>query len=275
MAADLPYNWERVKKYPQLIGDFIWSAWDYLGEACIGDWTYHSYKGLPLLAGQGMIDITGKPLAAMAYLQTVWGLRHLPFIAVSPLNHADERPSTGAWQFTNAIDSWSWHGFEGKKATVEIYSDADAVRLELNGEPLGTQKLKNFRSVFRVNYTPGIFTAIALAADSQEISRSSLTTAGREMILTVKDESPAGELHFIPIEFTDSNGNLLPYVEQPVTVKTEGCQLMGLGSALCKTDERYDGDTFTSYRGRLLAVVLGHGSLTVTSQNVRTVSLEV
>ena len=65
MVADLPYNWERVQKYPQLLGDFVWSAWDYLGEACIGDWTYHSYNGLPLLAGQGMIDITGKPLASM------------------------------------------------------------------------------------------------------------------------------------------------------------------------------------------------------------------
>lgn len=61
MVADLAYNWARVKKYPQLIGDFVWSAWDYLGEACLGDWTYHSYEGLPLLAGQGMIDITGKP----------------------------------------------------------------------------------------------------------------------------------------------------------------------------------------------------------------------
>lgn len=72
MAADLPYNWERVKKYPQVLGDFVWSAWDYLGEACIGDWTYHSYKGLPLLAGQGMIDSTGKPLAAMYFMQVVW-----------------------------------------------------------------------------------------------------------------------------------------------------------------------------------------------------------
>jgi len=51
-----------------------------VGEACIGDWTYHSYKGLPLLAGQGMIDITGKPLASMAFMQTVWGLRKKPFI---------------------------------------------------------------------------------------------------------------------------------------------------------------------------------------------------
>ena len=275
MAADLPYNWERVKKYPQLIGDFVWSAWDYLGEACMGDWTYHSYKGLPLLAGQGMIDITGKPLASMAFLQTVWGLRQTPFIAVSPLNHAGETPSTGAWQFTNAIDSWTWHGFEGKRATVEIYSDADAIRLELNGKRIGTRKLKNFRSVFRMSYMPGVLTAIALTANGQEISRASLTTAGWEMILTAKDETPAGEQHFISIEFTDQNGNLLPYVEQPVTVRTEGCTLLGLGSALCKTDERYDSDKFTSYRGRILAVVQGQGRITVTSENVLPVSLEV
>ena len=121
MAADLPYNWERVKKYPQLVGDFVWSAWDYLGEACMG-WTYHSYKGLPLLANQGMIDITGKPLASMYFMQIVWGLRKEPFIGVRPLNHAKEAPSTGAWQFTNAIDSWSWQGYEGEKAVVPMPS---------------------------------------------------------------------------------------------------------------------------------------------------------
>ena len=146
MAADLPYNWERVKKYPQVLGDFVWSAWDYLGEACIGDWTYHSYQGLPLLAGQGMIDITGKPLAAMYFMQTVWGVRREPFIGVRPLNHAKEKPSTGAWQFTNAIDSWTWHGYEGTKAVVEVYADAASVRLEQNGKEIGTRPVKKYKA---------------------------------------------------------------------------------------------------------------------------------
>ena len=142
MVADLPYNWERVKKYPQVLGDFVWSAWDYLGEACIGDWTYHSYKGLPLLAGQGMIDITGKPLASMYFMQIVWGLRKEPFIGVRPLNHAKEEPSTGAWQFTNAIDSWNWPGYEGAKAKIEVYADAAAVRLKRNGKEISTKPVK-------------------------------------------------------------------------------------------------------------------------------------
>lgn len=260
MVKDLPHNWPRVKKYPQLIGDFVWAAWDYLGEACIGDWTYHSYPGLPLLAGQGMIDITGKPLASMAFMQTVWGLRKKPFIAVSPLNHAGEIPSKGAWQFTNGIDSWTWHGYEGKKATVEVYTDGAAVRLELNGKSLGLQKVKNFRAVFRAAYLPGRLTAVALDSGGREMSRFSLATGGREIRLTARLETYR-ELTFVTVAFTDEHGVLLPYVEQPVSAKAEGLCLLGFGSALAKTAERYDGDTFTSYRGRVFAVVKGKGKI--------------
>ena len=183
MVADLPYNWERVKKYPQVLGDFVWSAWDYLGEACIGDWTYHSYKGLPLLAGQGMIDITGKPLASMYFMQIVWGLRKEPFIGVRPLNHGKEAPSTGAWQFTNAIDSWSWRGYEGETAIVEVYADAAMVRLKLNGKEIGTKPVKKFKTLFKLPYSPGTLTAEALDAQGKVISKHSLITAGKETVL--------------------------------------------------------------------------------------------
>ena len=286
MAADLPYNWERVKKYPQVLGDFVWSAWDYLGEACIGDWTYHSYKGLPLLAGQGMIDITGKPLAAMYFMQTVWGQRKTPFIGVRPLNHAKEKPSTGAWQFTNAIDSWTWHGYEGTKAVVEVYADAASVRLELNGKEIGTKPVKKYKAIFRTAYIPGTLTAAALDESGREISRHSLCTGGKEIKLSVvpnkKVLKPDGQsLCYLPIEFTDENGELIPYIEQPVTVKAEGAgKLQGLGSALCKTDERYVSDTFHSYRGRLLAVVragtdTGTVTVTVTSGAMKPIKMEL
>ena len=177
MVADLPYNWSRVKKYPQLVGDFVWSAWDYLGEACIGDWTYHSYKGLPLLAGQGMIDITGKALASMYYMQIVWGLRKKPFIAVSPLNHADETPTKGAWQFTNAIDSWSWEGYEGVKTTVEVYAAGESVRLFLNDRLIGCRRLKKFKSSFSLVYQPGVLRAEALDTNGNVIAQHFLGTA--------------------------------------------------------------------------------------------------
>ena len=286
MAADLPYNWERVKKYPRLLGDFVWSAWDYLGEACMGDWTYHSYKGLPLLAGQGVIDITGKPLAAMAFMQVVWGLRKAPFIGVRPLNHAKEAPSTGAWQFTNAIDSWSWQGYEGTNAIVEVYADAAAVRLRLNGREIGKKAVKKFKTIFRLPYEPGTLTAEGLDENGQVISSHSLHTAGEETVLTVKPErtvlwANGQDLCYIPIEFTDRAGNLKPYIEQRVELMAEGAvTLAGFGSALCKTDEVFYKSYHNSYRGRCLAVLRagnapGNASITVKSSDMEPVTIEV
>lgn len=285
MVADLPYNWERVKKYPQVLGDFVWSAWDYLGEACIGDWTYHSYKGLPLLAGQGMIDMTGKPLASMYFMQIVWGLRKEPFIGVRPLNHVHEKPSTGAWQFTNAIDSWTWHGYEGTKAVVEVYADAASVRLELNGKEVSTKPIKKYKTMFKLPYAPGELTAVALDANGKELSRHSLQTGGKEIKLTVTPDkqvltADGQSLCYIPIEFTDESGELIPYIEQSVSVRVEGAaKLQGLGSALCKTDERYVDNTFHSYRVRLLAVLRaetepGMVKITINTKNMKPVEVE-
>lgn len=286
MVADLPYNWERVKKHPQVVGDFVWSAWDYLGEACIGDWTYHSYKGLPLLAGQGMIDITGKPLASMYFMQIVWGLRKKPFIGVRPVNHANEAPSTGAWQFTNAIDSWSWQGYEGTKATVEVYADAAAVRLKLNGMEIATKPVKKYKAYFKLPYQPGTLTAEALDEQGKVVSSHCLTTAGVETVLTVKPEKKVlrannQDLCYLPIEFTDNAGNLKPYVEQRVEIDVSGAAaLAGFGSALCKTDEVFDKNYHDSYRGRALAVLRagnapGKAFITVNSTGMEPVTVEV
>jgi len=285
MASDLPYNWERVKKYTQLFGDFVWSAWDYLGETCMG-WTYHSYKGLPLLANQGMIDITGKPLASVGFEQVVWGLRKEPFVAVRPLNHAKESPSKGSWQFTDAIDSWSWQGFEGQMATVEVYADANKVRLLLNGKRIGAKKINKYKALFKAKYYPGTLTAEALDKKGRVISSYSLTSAGDETVLTVRPDktvltADGQSLCYLPIEFTDINGNLKPYIEQRVEIEAEGAvSLAGFGSALYKTDELFDKPYHDSYRGRALAVLRsgcepGKAVVTVKTEGTEPVTIEL
>ncbi len=285
MVGALPYNWPRVQKYPQLIGDFVWAAWDYLGEACIGDWTYHSYPGLPLLAGQGMIDITGKPLAAMAFMQVVWGLRKKPYLCVRPLDHAGEIPTTSAWQFTNAIDSWSWRGFEGKKALVEVYSPGERIELYLNGRRIGRKKLKEYKAVFKVEYQNGVLRAVALNEKGERLAEHCLATGGAETRLTLRAEKKKikrGELAFVAVEFTDDAGELKPYLEKSVKIVAgNGLERLGYGSALCKTDELFASDTHTTYRGRAFAVFQGKqtGVFTVTAScggvPAATVSIEV
>lgn len=233
-----------------------------------------------------MIDITGKPLASMYFMQIVWGLRKKPFIGVRPVNHAKESPSTGAWQFTNAIDSWSWQGYEGTKATVEVYADAAAVRLKLNGMEIATKPVKKYKAYFKLLYQPGTLTAEALDYKGDVISNHSLTTAGTETVLTVRHEKTVlrannQDLCYLSIEFTDGKGNLKPYFEQRVEITVDGAvTLAGFGSALCKTDEAFDKNYHNSYRGRTLAVlragnIPGKATITVKSEGFEPVTVEV
>ena len=270
-SGELPYNWERVKKYPQLLGDFVWAAWDYLGETCMG-WTYQSYQGLPLLAGQGMIDITGLPLAQMAFLQVVWGLRREPYIGVRPLNHAKETPSTGAWQFTNALPSWTWQGYEGVKATVEVYADAAMVRLTLSGKEIETKPVKAYKAIFRLPYEPGTLRAEALDAQGRLLAASELITGGEETKLSLRPETKTvepGGLVYVPVEFTDQDGAIKPFIERRVDLSVENGELLGFGSALYKTDEVFDKTWHDTYRGRALAVVRAGkpGTITITARS--------
>ena len=276
MASDLPYNWERVKKYPQLFGDFVWAAWDYLGEAGIGDWTYYSYKGLPLFAGSGMVDATGTPGAQMKFMRVVWGLQKM-CLCVRPVDHSGERPKKSSWRFTDAIESWNWQGYEGKKTIAEVYADAYAVRLELNGKKLGQKRVKAYKALFHVRYRPGTLMAVALDEKGRELSRTTLRTGSGRTELRVnagKRVLKKGELCYAEIAFTDGKGNVKPYIEQPVTLHLAGggAELAGFGSALCKTDETFSSLTHTSYRGRALAVFRakekGRTEVTVSSGGV-------
>ena len=285
LVSDLPYNWERVKKYPQLVGDFVWAAWDYIGEVCMG-WTYHSYKGLPLLANQGMIDILGYETASMGFMRVVWGLRKEPYIAVRPLNHASERPSKGSWQFTDAVPSWAWPGYEHTPAVVEVYSPGEKVRLSLSGRTVAVGKLKDYKALFSVEWEKGTLRAEALDKDGNVISSSFLSSGrgGRKLRVTPSRRvlrAGTDDLSFVTVEFTDDEGLLLPAVEQSVDLETDGnISILGFGSALYKTDETFLENHHVSYRGRLLAVFgaggkAGKTAVTFKSAGVNPVTIEL
>lgn len=279
MVKDLLYNWSKVKTINGLIGDFVWAAWDYLGEAGVGDWTYYSYKGLPLLAGSGTIDLIGNITAESEFMQRVWGLKKEPFIGVRPLNHVKEVPFKSAWRFTDCIASWNWQGYENKKAIVEIYADAQYIELILNGKKIGKKKIKDFKAIFKVKYKSGTLKAVAYDKNKNKISESELNS-GKTVKLTVtadKTKLKADELSFVEIKFTDENGNIVPYIEQRVELQTvgESVKLSGFGSAQVKTDETYIKPYHNSFRGSCLAVfraseLKGETNIMIKSKNYLT-----
>ena len=260
---DIWKNWQMVKKYPYLIGDFMWTSWDYLGEAGIGAWSYTG--GMPfnrpypwILAGAGVIDILGIPDGSCKYASTVWGLEGNPVIAVKPVNHPGVRPSKSVWRGTNAILSWSWAGCKGNKAEVEVYSDQAQVELLINGKSVGQKKVKECKAIFKVKYQPGTVTAVAYDASGRETGRSELISADAPLKIAVRPEkchAKPGEVVYVPVNIEGANGVVESNADRKLTVTVEGGELLAFGSANPCTEEQYHTGSFTTYYGRALAVV--------------------
>ena len=272
---DIWKNWQMVKKYPYLVGDFMWTSWDYLGEAGIGAWSYTG--GMPfnrpypwLLAGAGVIDILGNPDGSCKYAGTVWGLQDNPVIAVRPVNHPGVRVSKSVWRGTNAVLSWSWAGCSGNKAVVEVYSDQAEAELFINGKSAGRKKLKECRAIFKVKYEPGTVTAAAYDASGRETGRSELCSADSGLTVAVRPEKTVakpGEIVYVPVNIEGSNGVVESAADRLLTVAVEGGELLAFGSANPCTEEQYHTGSFTTYYGHALAIVRAgeSGSVKITA----------
>ena len=271
VPQDIWKNWEMVKKYPYLVGDFMWTSWDYLGEAGIGAWSYTG--GMPfnrpypwVLAGAGVIDIIGVPDGSCKYAATVWGLESAPVIAVRPVNHPGVRVSRSVWRGTNAILSWSWANCAGNKAEVEVYSAAAAVELLLNGKSLGKKKVKECKAVFKTKYAAGTLTAVSYDGSGRELARSELRSANGPLSIAVRPEKEVvnpGEVVYVPVNLEGSNSIVESNADRRLTVTVEGGELLAFGSANPCTEEQYHTGSFTTYYGRALAVVRARASGTV------------
>ncbi len=280
---DIYKNWEQVKKLPYLLGDFMWTSWDYLGEAGIGAWSYTG--GQPfnrpypwVLAGAGVIDICGTPDGSCRYASTVWGLEKAPRIAVKPVNHPGVRPSRSVWRGTNAIESWAWSNCEGNKAEVEVYSDAHTVELLLGSKRLGKKKIKECKAIFKTRYTPEVLTAVAYDAEGKELGRSCLQPAKGALKLRLQPEESHSDIVYIPVEIAGENGVVESNADRKLTVTLEGGELLGFGSANPCHEEQYHTGSFTSYYGRALAVVRKTSeklSVTVSGSGLAPVTAEI
>lgn len=270
---DIYKNWQMVKKYPYLVGDFMWTAWDYLGETGIGAWSYTPDgkafdKPYPwLLADVGALDLLGNPNGELFLAQAAWGLLKKPAIAVQPVNHHGIKPAKSVWRGTNALPSWSWQGCEGNKAIIEVYADAATVELLLNGKSLGKKKIKDCKAIFKTKYAPGTLTAVAYDAGGQELSRNELKSASGSIRLVAEPEETAvkaGNIVYIPISLVGQNGVLERNADCKLTAAVENGELLAFGSANPRTEERYDSGNFTTYYGCAMAIVRAGQAGTVT-----------
>ena len=265
--SKLAKNWALVEKLPTVLGDFVWTAWDYLGESGIGKNSYmdepagFNMNAWPMrIAMCGTVDINGVPQPVAYWRQIVWGLRKEPYINVCPPEVFGRQVRlNGNWNWSDRRGTWTWKGDEGKQMDVDVYSGADTVELFINGKSQGVKKVGEdyaFMAKFQVVYEPGEIRAVAVKGD--EKTEFALRTAGTPE-LAVAVENPEikvlTEVGYIDICLQDGNGIVDPTAKAAVTVEVEGGELAGFGSADPESHENFTGSTACTFRGRALAAV--------------------
>ena len=264
--ADIVRLWDVVTKNPHVLGDFTWTGYDYLGEAGCGIFHYDGGVNFSAhwpdrLAGIGDIDILGdrKPISYLR--QAVFGIGNTPAIGVLRMDKEIEMAGKTPWMWKDNIASWTWHGYEGKAASVDVYANADEVELFLNGESFGKQKVVGtYIATYNIPYRPGRLEAVSYV-DGKEAERTMLLTAEESVRLKIevnRTELPAdGEsLAFVKIRLTDKDGNFNRQQEKAVTVKIEGnAVLQGFGSANPSCVGSYQDYIWNTYDGTAMAVI--------------------
>lgn len=263
---DIDLLWEKVKAIPQLIGDFTWTGWDYIGEAGVGHTNYEgksefsvNYPGF--LAYCGDMDITGyrRP---MSYLrEIVYGLRKEPYISVQNPEYFDLPVKCTSWAEPETVESWTWHGYEGKPVRVTVYACDEEIALLINGKEVGRKKVERNRAVFETTYAAGEIKAVGYT-NGKKTQSFTIKTASENVRLSVeysKDTLALGEeLCFVEVQFVDENGVKAMQDGVPIKVTvTENAELIGFGSADPRSEEEFVDCIHTTFNGRALAVIRG------------------
>jgi beta-galactosidase len=268
MPYDIVNNWRLVESDQRIIGDFMWTSWDYLGECSLAAWSDDPTpvsKPYPwLCADTGALDLLGDPTGEAALAKTMWGDPTSPLLFVRPADLP--RPYTAPWRGTNSVPCWSWRGSEGNLTTVEVYTRAPIAKLYLNGRHQGTRRVRDFHADFRVRYEPGELIAVACTAEGLELGRSVLKSAEGLLDLRLTVESCDAGVAFVRVDVTDSTGTVEGSAYDEVSVRVTNGELIAFGSAAQKSTCSYVRGTFPLRYGRGLAVVrMSQGECTVSA----------
>ena len=216
-------NYRKVQDEPWVIGDFVWTAIDYLGESGIGRWYYDGdvpgeHWERPLYpwhaAYCGDIDLTGQRKPISHYRSMLWnqnGERLRERLRVGASAGVDDGTSgmqlymavrepegyngqvkTTLWGTWPTFESWTWPGHEGKNIEVEVYSRNPKVSLYLNDQLIEEKETSECKAVFTLPYQPGILRAEGAPLLSPEGDDAS-PRGGREGAITLQtaDEAKA------------------------------------------------------------------------------------
>ena len=291
-ATDIHDGWRLTEANSWMLGEFVWTGIDYIGEVGVGGtdlkpatdkldwkafaiflWDYPAFT-----SGCGEIDILGLRKPQGRYRDVLWGNSDLELMVQRPTPDGTvER--RGPWSWHDELESWTWPGHEGQRLTVRAYCGGDEVRLLLGGKEIARRPIAapadQLTASFEVPYTPGELVAVAYRG-GREIARKRLVTTGAPAQLRLRAErsrlaASPNDLGYVFAEVLDAEGRLVPDAQVPLTFLIEGAgRIKATGSANPRGIKSFTDPRTLSFHGTALAIVQpgharGRATLRVTS----------
>ncbi|MCL1820295.1 MAG: DUF4982 domain-containing protein [Oscillospiraceae bacterium] len=253
---------------PNVIGDFVWTAYDNLGEAGagrvlrdFGDMSTGMLGAWPWLSCyQGDLDLDGNRRPQSYYRKIMWGKDSGIHLFTQHPKNTGKKGSGLGWQWNDVSKSWTWSKeYEGKDIDVEAYADCDEVEFILNGESMGRAKIERLTARFTLPYRFGTLKAVAWK-DSVAVAETELTTAGAPArIELTADRSVISadgmDLCYVTARLADANDVTVPADDIELTAEVSGGVLAGFGSGNPCTDENYGTGKRRVWNGLALIVL--------------------
>ncbi|MGD1086580.1 MAG: glycoside hydrolase family 2 TIM barrel-domain containing protein [Verrucomicrobiota bacterium] len=252
------HYWLGVRDHDYVIGEFIWTGIDYLGE------TSFPRRG----NGSGFLDIAAGKKAGFYQRAAYWRDDPVLQILIVPAAGASARDG-GAGRAGRGGRGGrggpppptlaNWNGTAGAQMTVRAVANCDEVELFLNDSSLGRHAIPPdaYFSDWTVPYAPGTLSAVGYRAGKQ-VAAQKLTAAGAPVRLKITPlPSPiSNECALYEITVVDDAGVTVLDAAPAVTVRVEGPgRLIGLDTGDLSYGGLFKTDTRDAYQGRLLATV--------------------
>lgn len=247
---------------PWVVGEFVWTGFDYLGEP-----TPYDNKWPSRSSYFGISDLAGLPKDRYYLYRSRWNTKE-PTLHVLP--------------------HWTWPGREGQTTPVFAYTSYDSAELFVNGKSMGVQRKRKdsvlqhqYRLMWMdVKYEPGTLKVVAFGKDGKPAAEKTVVTAGKPYKLVLQPDrsslnADGTDISFVTVSVVDKDGNPCPGAAEQLTFSVKGA---GTYRAACNGDatslEPFHLPTMKTFSGKLVVLVqatkeAGEMELTVSGKGLK------
>lgn len=227
---------------PWVIGEFVWTGFDYLGEPTPYDESWPSRSSY-----FGINDLAGLPKDRNYLYRSRWNTKESTL---------------------HILPHWNWEGREGETTPIFVYTSYNSAELFVNGKSLGVQKKNNdtpqnrYRLMWmNVKYEPGTVKVVAFDDNGKAAEEKEMHTAGQpyQIVLDAdrkKITADGEDISFVTVSVVDKNGVPCPTATNQLKFKVSGS---GTYRAACNGDatslELFHKDTMKLFSGKLVVLV--------------------